>query len=129
MPEMRVEASTETLTLPSAVLTINVPGVAETTVPRMWAGGSAAIAVLTAVAATTSQKARASAFVAFEMAFIVVSLVTGNPRCWANEVPADEQGVRQHRRGCGTGLRSSSLWRKYARDLLARRATHGGSTT
>src|SRR4051794_24657516 len=116
MPEMRVEASIETLTLPSAVLTINVPGVAETTVPRMWAGGSAAIAVLTAVAATTSQKARASAFVAFEMAFIVVSLVRGNPRLLGQRSTRRRARGPPASAGLRNGLRSSSLWRKYARD-------------
>jgi hypothetical protein len=113
MPEMRVEASIETLTLPSAVFTIRVPGVAETMVPRMWAGGSAAIAVLTAVAATIIQKTRARAFVALELGFIVVSVVKGNPRLLG------QRSTRRRARGSASigGLQhrvgSSSLWWKY----------------
>jgi hypothetical protein len=74
MPEMRVEASIATLTLPSLVFTVRVSGVAATMVPRMCAGGSAAIAVVTAVVVKTSQRAQARVFVALELEFIMVSV-------------------------------------------------------
>src|SRR3982750_1737948 len=92
MPEIRVEASIATLTLPWLVFTVNVSAVAETMVPRMCAGGSAAIAVVAAETANTSQKTRARRFVRLELEVIVVSTVKGARDCSPNEVPGIGKG-------------------------------------